>query len=201
MENKCTCYFSTQSPAQWCTSGIVQRVYLSRRKRSVKIAHEATSAPLAGRRHASRTRAVLVLAWCWWATRSAFICYICSLLKVFYQLVDLSLMHGACSILCQISRWTSADLTPSGHRKRTTARRSSMVQSLSGAAILLASLLSAKWLNNGMLRTASYTSSLAHMCCCVSAPLLFLPCNFKTAFTFWFTYVFKKLVGCNMRTK
>jgi hypothetical protein len=45
---------------------------------------------------------VLVRSWCRWATRSAFICYTCStLLKAVYPLVYLSLMHGACSILCQ----------------------------------------------------------------------------------------------------
>jgi hypothetical protein len=45
---------------------------------------------------------VLVRAWCRWPTRSAFIHYTCSsLLKVFHPLVDLLLMHGASSILCQ----------------------------------------------------------------------------------------------------
>jgi hypothetical protein len=45
---------------------------------------------------------VLVRAWCRWATSSAFIRYTCSSLpKAFYPLVDLSLIHGACSILCQ----------------------------------------------------------------------------------------------------
>jgi hypothetical protein len=38
-----------------------------------------------------------------------------------------------------------------------------MVQSLNGAGILLTSLLSAMGLNDGVLRTASYTSSLAHI--------------------------------------
>jgi hypothetical protein len=45
-----------------------------------------------------------------------------------------------------------------------------MVQWLSGAARLLPSLLSAMWLNDGMLRVANYTSSLAHMWCCTSSP-------------------------------
>jgi hypothetical protein len=70
-----------------------------------------------------------------------------------------------------IRQWISADLTPSVHRKRTTARCSLMVQSLNGAPILLPSLLSTMSLKNGMLRAASYTSSLVHMWCCASAPL------------------------------
>jgi hypothetical protein len=111
---------------------------------------------------------VLFRAWCRWATRSAFIHYTCfPLLKAFYPLTDLSLMHGACSILCQ---HPTMDF-PSAHRKRTTARCSSMVQC--GTAILLPSSLSAMWLKDGVLRAASYTSSLMHMWCCASAPLCF----------------------------
>jgi hypothetical protein len=65
--------------------------------------------------------------------------YTCSsLLKAIYPLVDLSLMHGACSILCQNPE-ISADITPSAHRRLTTARCSSKVQSLSGAVMLLPS--------------------------------------------------------------
>jgi hypothetical protein len=115
---------------------------------------------------------MLCRAGCRWATRSAFIRYIySSLLKAFYPLVDLPLMHVRAPYCANIRRWISSDLTPSAHRKRTAAHCSSMVQSLSGAAILLPSLLSDMWLNNGMLRAASYTSSLAHMWCCASAPL------------------------------
>jgi hypothetical protein len=45
---------------------------------------------------------VLVRVCCRWVTRSALIPYTySSLLKMFYPFVDLSLMHGACSILCQ----------------------------------------------------------------------------------------------------
>jgi hypothetical protein len=41
---------------------------------------------------------------------SASIRYTCSsLLNAFCPLVDLSLMHGACSILCNIQRWISAE--------------------------------------------------------------------------------------------
>jgi hypothetical protein len=98
-------------------------------------------------------------------------------------------MHGVCFILCQHPAMDSFRFNPSAHRKRTTACCSSMVQSLSGAAILLLSLVSAIRLNDVMLSAASYTSSLAHTWCCTSVPLLFLPHNFKTAFTFWFTYV------------
>jgi hypothetical protein len=59
-----------------------------------------------------------------------------------------------------------------------------MVQSLSEVAILLPSLLSAMWLNNGMLHAANYRSSLAHVVLRVSATLLFLLRNFKIAFIF-----------------
>jgi hypothetical protein len=52
-----------------------------------------------------------------------------------------------------------------------------MVQSLSGAAILLPSLHSTIWLNDGMLLAASYTSSLAHMWHCMSA---LLSCFYRT---------------------
>jgi hypothetical protein len=69
------------------------------------------------------------------------------------------------------------------------AHCSSMVQSLSDAAILLPALLSAMWLNNGMLWAANYMSSLAHMWCCAPAPLLFLLHYFEIAFTSRFTYV------------
>jgi hypothetical protein len=45
---------------------------------------------------------VLVRAWYRWTTRSAFIRYTCSsILKAFYPRMDLSLMHGVRSILCQ----------------------------------------------------------------------------------------------------
>jgi hypothetical protein len=70
-----------------------------------------------------------------------------------------------------IRRWISADLTPSAHRKRSTARcfLDGSIAQWSGHISIL--LFSSMWLNGGMLRAASYTSSLAHMWCCASAPL------------------------------
>jgi hypothetical protein len=140
------------------------------------------SAPLAGRHHASQTCAtcanmsrqvfsdqgihsldVLVCAWCQWAARLDFIRYTCSSLKTFYPLVDLSLMHGACSILCQHLAMDFLRFNPLCPQKTHYGALFSMVQSLSGAVILLPSLLSAMWLNDGMLRAANYTSSLAHI--------------------------------------
>jgi hypothetical protein len=115
---------------------------------------------------------VLVRAWCRWVTRSAFIRYACSsLLQAFCPLVDPSLMYGTCSILCKHPAMDFRRLTPFAHRKRTTVCFFLIVQSLCGAAILLPSLLSAMWLNDGMLRAASYMSSLAHIWCCAFAPL------------------------------
>jgi hypothetical protein len=116
-------------------------------KKKLSVAHEATSAPLAGRHHASRTCAtrvnvfsdqgihpldVLVRAWC----RLSSVTLVLPFLKR--------------SIHPWIFRWC-------------------MVRA--PAAILLPSLLSAMWLNDGMLRAVSYTSSLAQIWCCASATL------------------------------
>jgi hypothetical protein len=107
-----------------------------------------------------------------WAIRSAFIRYTCSsFLKAFYTLVSLSLMHGACSILCQHSAVDFRRFNPLCPQKTHYGALflDGAVAEWSGHT--LHSLLSAMWLNDGMLRAARYTSSLADMWCCASAPL------------------------------
>jgi hypothetical protein len=134
---------------------------------------------------------VLVRAWCRCATSSAFICYTCSsLLKALYPLIDLSLMHGACSILCQHPEMDFCRFKPLCPQKTNygVLFHDGAIAEWSGHTYIIW-LLSAMWLNDGMLRAANYTSSLAHMWCCASAPLSFLPRNFKIAFTLWFNYV------------
>jgi hypothetical protein len=109
-----------------------------------------------------------------------------------------------CAPYCaNIQQWISADLNPSAHRYRTMAHCYSMVQSLSEAAILLPSLLSAMWLNDGMVRLASYTSSSTHMWCCVSVPLLVFTAQFQNCLYFviylhmYLWYLFLILVCIN----
>jgi hypothetical protein len=178
--------FRHSLPAQWCASGIVQRASLFLWKRSFLVAlHRLLDVTTRGEPVLHVLTWVVGLLW----SRHPPYGYVgpcmmsmsdqvgfhplhcASLLKPFYPLTDLSLKCGACPILCNIRRCISADLTPSAHRKRTTARCSLMMQSLSGAAILLPSLLSAMWLNDGMLSAANYTSSLAHIWCCTWVPL------------------------------
>lgn len=62
-------------------------------------------------------------------------------------------------------RWISECLTPSDHRQRTTARYSSMVQSLSVVSPNSYLIALATRLNYRILRTASYQSPDAHACC------------------------------------
>jgi hypothetical protein len=85
------------------------------------------------------------------------------------QIIRWCMVHAP--YCANIRRWIFPDLTPSAHRICTTVHCFLMVQLLSAAAILLLSLLSAMWLNDGMLHVANYTLSLVHMWCCTSAPL------------------------------
>jgi hypothetical protein len=76
-----------------------------------------------------------------------------------------------CSILCQHPAMYFRRFNPLCPQKTYYGALLLIAQSLSGADILLRLLPSAMWLNDGMLRAASYTSSLEHMWCCASAPL------------------------------
>lgn len=78
-------------------------------------------------------------------------------------------------------------LTPSAHKKPIVLRWGN--HCLKHAC--LTSLLPATQLNDGILHMASYQSYHVHMWCCISAPTLFLPYNFKIAVTFWFIFVNK----------
>ena len=79
---------------------------------------------------------------CWWPTRTTFISNICSTrFKPFHPLINLSLTHGALSILSQHTTVNFHSFTPSAQRNRTRPRCSSMVQSCKRTSMFSPSLL------------------------------------------------------------
>ena len=140
--------------------------------------------------HGIRPVNVVLYAWCWWPTRTTFISNMCSTrFKPFHPLIDLSLTHGALSILSQHTM-VNFDRFHSFCPKKphyTTLffngailQRASMYSphcchSTEGRALYCT------WLKSsiGIVNTAQ----------CTSSSLSWLPCNLKIAYTFWFTLV------------
>jgi len=133
---------------------------------------------------------VVLCARCWWPTRTTFIRNTCSTrIKPFHPLINLSLTHGALSILSQHT-------TVNFHRFHSCPKKPHYVAFFDGA-ILQRSIpcfrprcchstegraLYCTWPNSstGTVNTAQ----------CGSSSLTWLPRNLKIAFTFWFTLVY-----------
>ena len=136
---------------------------------------------------------MVLCARCWWQTRTTFISNTCSnRFKHFHPLINLSLTHGALSILSQhttvnfhsfhsfypkkialrhvVFRWCNLG-------KERPCFRPRCCHSTEGRALYCT------WLNSstGTVITAQ----------CASSSLSRLPRNLKIAFTFWFTLVYK----------
>ena len=138
---------------------------------------------------------MLLAARCWWPTRRTFISNMCSTrFKPFHPLINLSLTHGALSILSQhmtmnFHRFHS--FCPNKPHYAVVFRWFNLAKerpcfcpccchSTEGRALYCT------WLNSskGIVNTAQ----------CASSFLSRLPRNLKIAFTFWFTLVWNWLL-------
>jgi len=134
---------------------------------------------------------VVLCARCWWPTRTTFISNTCSnRFKPFHPLINLSLIHGALSILSQhttvnfrrfhsfcpkktalrhvVLRWCNL-------AKERLCFRPRCCHSTEGGAVYCT------WLNS--------STSIVNTAQCGRSTLFRLPCNLKIAFIFWFTLV------------
>lgn len=117
---------------------------------------------------------------CWWLTRLALIGLH---FKTFYPLINLLLIHSACSILCQ-------------HLAINSHRFDSLCSQKAYYSTLFLDGAFAEWIDHMSVfaepchsNATSYLSSNAYAWCCISASLFL---QFQNCFTFWFNLVFLK---------